>query len=104
MVGAVESMVRTDVEAAAPLMLTDAGASPQVTGSTALAGAVVIAQARLTEPVNPLVGAMVSVEVFPVVAPGATVIGALLESVMPGLPATVTVLVVVAVSLPVAAS
>ena len=94
----------TDVDDAVPLIVTDAGDTPHVTGLTALAGAVVTAQESPTVPTYPLAGVTVRVDVFPVVAPAATVMGALLESVMLGVPSTVTVLVVVAVNFPVASS
>ncbi len=63
-----------------------------------------MAQQRLPTPVNPLTGATLRVEVFPEVAPAVTVINALLESVMPGAAAIVTVLVALAVTVPVASS
>ena len=44
----------------------------RVGGATAPAGLEVIAAVRVTLPVNPPAGVMVMVEVFPVVAPGAT--------------------------------
>ena len=49
-------------------------------------------------------GIVVRVELLPVVVPAVTVIGPLFDSVIPGVPVTVTVLVVEAVILPVAAS
>ena len=55
--------------AAAPLIVTEAGML-HVAGSLAAAG--VMAQLRLTVPVYPPDGVTVMVEVFPVVAPGAT--------------------------------
>jgi len=61
--------VRTTVCAADPLMLTDAGRL-HVAGSLAAAG--VIAQLKLIAPVNPPTGVKLIVDVFPDVAPGAT--------------------------------
>ena len=54
----------------APVIVIEAG-TLHVAGSLAAAG--VIAQLRLTLPVNPPDGVKVTVEVFPVVAPGVTV-------------------------------
>lgn len=104
MVAAVEPIVKVDVAAVVPLMVIELGDNAQVIGSFAAAGAVVTAQERAIAPVNPLTGVAVRVEVLAVAAPALTVIAPLFESVMPGAPVTVTVLVVKAVSLPVAAS
>ena len=64
--------VRVVVCAVKPLMVAEAGIL-HVAGSLAAVG--VIAQLKLITPVNPFEGVKVIVEVFPVVAPGATVIG-----------------------------
>ena len=64
--------VSVAVCAVEPLIVTEGGAMLHVAGSFAAAG--VIAQVRLTVPVNPFDGVMVMVEVFPVVAPGSSVI------------------------------
>jgi hypothetical protein len=70
-VGAVVYTVNVAVCAVAPLIVTEAGERLHVAGSLAAVG--VMAQLRLTMPVNPPVpGVTVIVEVFPVVAPGAT--------------------------------
>jgi hypothetical protein len=61
--------VRVTVCAAELLMVAEAGML-HVAGSLAAVG--VIAQLRLITPVNPLEGVKVIVEVFPIVAPGAT--------------------------------
>jgi len=55
-----------------PLIVTEDGRMLHVAGSFAAAG--VILQVRLTVPVKPLDGVTAMVEVFPVVAPGWTVI------------------------------
>lgn len=61
--------VRVVVCAVEPLMVTEVG-MPHVAGSLAAVG--VIAQLRLIAPVNPPEGVKLIVDVFPVVAPGAT--------------------------------
>jgi hypothetical protein len=61
--------VRITVCAAEPLMVAEAG-TLHVAGSLAATGLIV--QLKLITPVNPFVGVRVIVEVFPVVAPGAT--------------------------------
>ena len=104
MVRDVEAMLKTDVEAIAPLIVTDAGETPQLMGSVPPAGLVVTAQDRLTTPVNPFRGVTMRFEVLPMAAPAVSVIGALFESVIPGAAAMVTVLVVLAVTVPVASS
>jgi hypothetical protein len=70
-VAAVVFTVSVVVCATAPVIVAVAR-TPHVAGSLAATG--VIAQLRLTAPVNPPDGVNVMVEVFPVVAPGATVI------------------------------
>jgi acyl dehydratase len=67
--GAVVVTVRVVVSAVEPLIVTEAGML-HVAGSLAAAG--VIAQLRLIAPVNPPDGVKVIVDVFSVVAPGAT--------------------------------
>ena len=62
--------VSVAVCALAPLIVTEAGERLHVAGSLAAVGE--MAQLRLTVPVKPLTGVTVMVEVFPVVAPGAT--------------------------------
>jgi hypothetical protein len=64
--------VRVTVCASEPLMVAEAGML-HVAGSLAAAGA--IAQLRLITPVIPFAGVKVIVDVFPVVAPGATLTG-----------------------------
>lgn len=61
--------VRVIVWAVEPLIVIDAGRL-HVAGSLAALG--VMAQLRLTVPVNPFDGVTVTVEVFSVIAPGAT--------------------------------
>lgn len=78
--------VRVDVCGAVLLMEMEAGESPQVVGLVAPAGELVMEQARETVPVNELDGVTVIVEVLPVVAPGATVMFPLFESVKSLLP------------------
>jgi len=60
--------VSVAVEAAVPLMATDAG-TLQVGGSVGLVIAVVTAQERFTVPVKPFEGATVMVAELPLVAP-----------------------------------
>jgi hypothetical protein len=62
--------VSAEVCAEEPLIVTEAGERLHVAGSFVAAG--VMAQLRVTAPVNPFAGVTVIVEVFPVVAPGAT--------------------------------
>ena len=63
-------MVSAEVCAEEPLIVTEAGERLHVAGSFAATG--VMAQLKVTAAVNPFVGVTVMVEVFPVVAPGAT--------------------------------
>jgi hypothetical protein len=72
-VAAVVFTISVAVCAVSPLIVTDAG-TLHVGGSFAAVG--VIAQLRLTTPVNPYHGVTEIVDVFPVVAPGATLSGA----------------------------
>ena len=65
--------VRVVVCAVVPLMVTEVGML-HVAGSLAAVG--VIAQLRLITPVNPPEGVKLIVDVFPVVAPGATLTAA----------------------------
>lgn len=62
-----------------PVMFTVAG-TLHVAADVAPAGAVVTAQERFTTPTNPFVGATVIEDVFPVVAPAATLMAPLLLS------------------------
>jgi hypothetical protein len=75
-VAAVNVAVSGDV----PLIVIEAGERLHVVGLTAFAGAVVIAQLRVSVPVNEFDGVTVIVEVLLVVAPGATVMLPLLVS------------------------
>lgn len=99
-VAAVVFTVSTSVAVVVLFTLTEPAARLQVAGSLDAAG--VIAQARLTVPLNPFCDVTVMVAVFPVVAPGSIVIA----DVPPGLPVnvgaevTVRATVVVAVSIP----
>jgi len=68
-VGAVVVMVKVEVCAEAPLIVTDAGLRVQVAGSVAPLGPET-EQVNATAPVNPPVGVTVIVDVFPLVAPG----------------------------------
>src|SRR5580700_9162679 len=105
-VPAVVVTVRVAVAAAVPAIVTFAG-TPQVGGSVGFASAVVTAQERFTCPVNPPDGVTVRLAVFPVDAPGVTVIAPLLLRLNPAdatTPVTVTFTMVVAVILPVVAS
>ena len=73
-VAAVVETVRIAVPAAAPLIDTGLVVPKLSVGeSCAPAGLEVIAAVRATAPANPPAGVRVMVEVFPVVAPGATV-------------------------------
>jgi hypothetical protein len=66
-------MVRIAVAAAVPVMFTGVVVLKLKVGrSTAPAGLEVIAEVSATLPVKPPLGVKVIVEVFPVVAPGAT--------------------------------
>jgi len=96
-VGAVVVTVSIEVCVAVPLMVTEAGETLHVAGLLAAAG--LIEQLRLIVPLNPFDGATVIVEVFPVVAPGATVIAGPLTAKV-GSPATVRPMVVDAVRAP----
>jgi hypothetical protein len=73
-VGAVVKTVSVDVCAEPPLSVTEAGLKLHVAGSLAATGLTV--QLRFTVPENPFIPATLIVEVFPVCAPGETVIGA----------------------------
>jgi hypothetical protein len=73
--------VKIEVCAAALLIETEAGERLQVAGLVAPEGELVTEQVRATVPVNELAGVMEMEEVLPVVAPGATLILPLLESV-----------------------
>lgn len=99
----VVATVSVEVTAAAPVMLAEDGIE-QVAGLVALAGLVVTAQLRVTAPVNPLEGVTLIVEVFPVVAPAATLIAPLLLSEKLAAGFTVTLTGVLDVIVPVAAS
>ena len=74
LVGAVVEMVRVAVPAVMPVMFT-VPVEPKlnVGGYTAPVGLEVTAAARVTLPVKPPAGVTVTVEVFPLVAPGVTV-------------------------------
>lgn len=76
-------MVAVNVEVCAVVLVieTEVGERLQVVGSVAPEGELVTEQLSETVPVNELEGVMVMVEVFPEVAPGATVMLPLLESV-----------------------
>jgi hypothetical protein len=89
-VAAVVLTVRVAVAADTPVMFTDIGAIVHVGGAVGLVKAVATAQLRLTVPVKPPNGVIVMVAVFPVVAPGATVMPPLLLNAKPGLDAWVT--------------
>lgn len=73
--------VSVEVSAVVPLIDTEVGDRPQVVGLDALDGSLVTVQVRLTVPVNELPGVTVMVAVLPLVAPGATVMLPLFESV-----------------------
>ena len=73
--------VKVEVCAAALLIETEAGERLQVAGLVAPEGELVTEQVRATVPVNEPAGVMEMEEVLPVVAPGATLILPLLESV-----------------------
>jgi len=97
LVGAVVFSVSVAVCAVLPLMVTEVGDRLHVTGSTVNAG--VTEQLRLMAPVNPFAGVTVIVEVFPVVAPGATVTAVPLNAKV-GAAVTVSAMVVEAFSAP----
>jgi hypothetical protein len=90
-VGAVVVTVTVTVDAAVPLIVTEEVLSEHVGGAVGLLKAVVTAQLRVTVPVNPPAGVTVIVDVFPLVAPGATVIPPLLLRAKPALDASSTV-------------
>lgn len=100
----VEPIVNTACNAVVPVMLSDFGLSVQVIGLVEFDGAVVTVQARPTVPEYPPDGVTLIVEELPVVAPAASVMGALFDKVKLGVPITVTVLVVDSVTFPVATS
>jgi len=69
-------MLRVAVPAEIPVMLTGlVDPKLRVGGTVAPAGLEVMVAVSTTLPVNPPLGAIVMVEVFPLVAPGATVTG-----------------------------
>lgn len=72
---AVVLAVRVDVWAVAPLILSDVGFRLHVGISLTFAIDVVTLQLRVTTPLNPFVPTTLTVPVFPVVAPGVTVMG-----------------------------
>jgi hypothetical protein len=94
-------MVSVDVPAAVPVIFTGV-VTAQVPGLLAAVG--VIAQVRLTFPVNPPAGVMVIVAASPVVAPAPKLIAPLLVSAKLGGAVTFTVTKVFEVILPVEAS
>jgi hypothetical protein len=94
-VAAVVVIFRVAVCAAAPLIVTEAGLRLQVAESLAAVGET--EQLRLTAPVRPPAGVTVIIEVFPVVAPGLTVMAPLFESAKPGGIGAVTVAATVVV-------
>jgi hypothetical protein len=99
LVAAVVKTVRVAVPAVVPLMLTGVvDPKLKVGGYWAPTGLDVRAAVNVTLPVNPPLGVMVMVDVFPVVAPGATVIAVPL-SVKLGFTAVVTVTCAVPVAL-----
>ena len=97
LVAAMVVTVSIEVCVVVPLMVTEAGERLHVAGLLAAVG--LIEQLRLIVPVNPFDGATVIVEVFPVVAPGATVIAGPLTAKV-GSPVTVRAMVVVALRRP----
>jgi hypothetical protein len=74
---AVVLTVTVEVWAAVPLMVTEVGFKPQVGASVTLVIVVVTLQLRLTLPLKPKVPTTLTVPVFPVVAPGETVMDVL---------------------------
>jgi len=97
--------VSVAVCAPVPVTSTDVPTA-HVAGLVGLAGVVVTAQLKSTTPVKLFEGVTVIVAVSPVVAPATKLSAPLLLSVMPGVPAAVTVTFtgVDPVTLPVAAS
>jgi hypothetical protein len=95
---AVETAVSVKLTAAVPVMLTGGrGLGLQLIGLIAPDGAVT-AQVSATLPVNPFVGVTVTVEVFPLVAPGAMLRFGLLVMVKPcALDAPLTMAVIASV-------
>jgi hypothetical protein len=73
--------VSVEVTAVVSLIVSEDEERLHVVGSAALEGVVVTAQVSATVPVNESVGVTVMVEVFPVVAPGLTVMLPLFVSV-----------------------
>jgi hypothetical protein len=90
-VAAVVLTVTVAVAAAAPLILTEEVLIRHVGGAVGLLKAVVTAQLKATVPVKPPDGVIVIVDVFPLVAPAATVIPPLLLMAKPALDASSTV-------------
>ena len=84
MVAEIVLMVRVPVAAAAPVMFTEF-VTPQV-GGVIPPGGLVSTQVRFTPPVNPFEGVTLIVEVFPVVAPAATVTPPLFDKANPAAP------------------
>src|ERR1700761_1040082 len=105
-VRALELTVSIEATGVAPVMLTDAGAIAQVIGSTAPAGELVTAHARLTVPVYPPSGVTLIVAELPLEEPAWRLRGPLLLSERFGITPAVTVTCVVVEDLisPVAAS
>jgi hypothetical protein len=98
-VAAVVEMVSVEVCAVVPeKLVSDAGDRLQVAGS--VDALVVKAQVRATDPVNPGCGAMVMVEVLPLVAPGVAMVTAVPVTVKVGGAVTVNVTVPVSVRVP----
>jgi len=81
-------MVSNEFSGPAPVTFTETGATPQV-GATMPGGGSTMLQESDTVPVKPLVGVTAMAEVFPVVAPGSTVMLPPLLSVKPGVVANV---------------
>jgi hypothetical protein len=102
LVAAVVVTVSVEVCAVLPLSVTEAGLRLQLAGSLAAVG--LMEQLRFTVPEYPFVPARLMVEVFPVVAPGLTVIAPLLPAAplawKVGCPVTVSETVVVAFNAP----
>ncbi len=73
-VAAVELIVIVAAAALAPAMVAEVGRMLQAGGYFAPAGDPVSAQVRLTGPVNPPIGDTITLEVLPVVAPGAAIV------------------------------
>jgi hypothetical protein len=69
----VEAADRVDVSVVVPLMETELGERPQVTGLTGLETLVVTAQVSVTVPVNEFEGVTVMSDVLLLVAPAVTV-------------------------------